>query len=124
MPPKKRARRDRTRRAVEDLEGRTEPFPVDIEDRGDEYRVSADLPGLDKQALDISVRKNRVRITADYRDEAVGAYHRRERNRGVLSRIVELPEWVDEKHVIASYDDGVLRIRLHKRRRTHRIDIE
>lgn len=95
-----------------------------MEDRGDEYRVSADLPGLDKQNLDITVRKNRVRITADYRRETDGAYHRRERNRGVLSRIVELPEWVDEKHVIGSYDDGVLRIRLRKRRRGRRVDIE
>lgn len=124
MSPKKRARRDRTRRAAEEPDDRAEPFPVDVEERGDEYRVSADLPGLDKQALDISVRKNRVRITADYRTETEATYHRRERNRGLLSRIVELPDWVDEKRVEASYDDGVLRIRLRKRNRARRVDIE
>lgn len=121
MPSRKRARKNRARRDADD---RAVPFPVDVEDRGDEYRVSADLPGLDKQNLDISVRKNRVRITADYRGETDGAYHRRERTRGVVSRIVELPDWVDEKHVIAGYDDGVLRVRLRKRRRARRVDIE
>lgn len=123
MPPRK-TRKRRMRRPAETPTERSEPFPVDVEDRGDEFRVSADLPGLDKQNMDISVRKNRVHITADYRDDPDGDYHRRERNQGVLSRIVQLPEWVDEKHVIASYDNGVLRIRLRKRRRARRVDIE
>lgn len=101
---------------------RPEPFPVDVEDRGDEFRVSADLPGLRTQDLDVSVRKNRVRIAADFGDPE-GNYRRRERERGEVSRVVRLPVWVDEKHVDASYDDGVLRITLPKRSRPERVAI-
>jgi HSP20 family protein len=119
----KRVPLDRVRPAIDPRARRSEPFPVDVEDRGDEFHVSADLPGLRKQDLDISVRKSRVRITADYGAESEsGTYRRRERASGEVSRVVRLPVWVDEKHADASYDQGVLRITLPKRERG--IDIE
>ena len=105
---------------------RSEPFPVDVVDRGREFLVTAELPGLQKQALDVTVRKDRLQIAADYGDRPTGQFRRKERrrHRGPVARVIRLPGRVDEKHVSASYDDGVLRIRLQKRRRPRRVDVE
>lgn len=103
---------------------RSEPFPVDVADRGDEFLVSAAVPGLRKQDIDVSVRKNRLRIVADFGDDVEGTVHRRERPRGTVRRVVTPPKAVDEKHVSASYDAGVLWVTLRKRRRRKRIEIE
>lgn len=118
---RRRSRTDRTNRA-ERAERRGEPFRVDVSDRGDEFVVTAELPGLGKQDIDVSVRKTRVRIVADFGDDE-GEYLRRERTRGERSRVVHLPERVNERRAAASYDDGVLRVTLPKREPRRRIDI-
>lgn len=122
----------RRRRPHERSLPRSDPFPVDVSDRGEEFLVAADLPGLRTQAIDVSVRKDRLRIAADFGDEAgdvgasdSGTYLRRERPRGEVARVVRLPERVDEERVTASYDpDGVLRIVLRKRDRPKRVPVE
>lgn len=103
---------------------RSAPFPVDVADRGTEFLVSAELPGRRKQDLDISVRRDALRIVADFGDGAEGTYHRKERGRGAVRRVVRLPEPVDEKHVSASYDDGILWVTLKKRHRPRRVEVE
>ena len=115
MPPKRSSQLSPGRRP--------ESFPVDVADRGEAFHVSAALPGLRKQDIDVSVRKNRVRITADFGDDAAGRYHRKERTRGERSRVVRLPVWVHERSVEPSYDDGVLRITLPKRRGLERVEV-
>lgn len=95
----------------------TPPFPVDVADRGEVFVVSASLPGLRKQDLDVRVRKDRVQIVADFgEDDVEGSYHRRERQRGERQRIVRLPERVDERRASAMFEDGVLQVTLRKRR--------
>ncbi|WP_284011252.1 Hsp20/alpha crystallin family protein [Haloarcula pelagica] len=110
----------RTQRAA----GRPVPFPVDVEDHGGEFVVSADLPGLRKQDIDISVRKDRLRIVADFGDDDAGPYRRRERRRGEHQRVIRLPDRVDEARVAGAYVDGVLQVTLRKRERPRRVDIE
>ncbi|MBV0923055.1 Hsp20/alpha crystallin family protein [Halomicroarcula limicola] len=123
MSPRRRS--NPRRQGQRELPDRRIPFPVDIVDRGDEFVVSAELPGLRKQDLDISVRKHRLQIVADPNgDRASGTYLRRERGPAGRSRVVELPEPVAEKRVSASYDAGVLRVTLPKLRRRKRIDVE
>lgn len=104
-------------------DSRPEAIPVDVEERPDEFLISAELPGMRKQDIDMSVRKNRVRITADFGDRSDGTCHRRERPRGESSRVVRLPVWVHERSTSASYDDGVLRITLPKRRGPERVEV-
>ena len=93
-------------------------IPVDVIDRPREYLVTADLPGLDTQAIDLRVRKDKLQIVADFGDDAGGTYRHRERERGVVNRVIQLPERIDENRVTASYDAGILRVRLRKRDRS------
>ncbi|MFB6108441.1 MAG: Hsp20/alpha crystallin family protein [Haloplanus sp.] len=98
-------------------------FPVDVADHGETFVVTADLPGLRTQDVDVSVRKDRVRIVADFGDDE-GAYLRRERRRGGVSRVIRLPDAVDERRVSASYHDGLLRVTLRKRSQPRRVDVQ
>lgn len=99
-----------------------EPIPVDVADRGDEYLVQADLPGLRTQDIGVRVKTNRVQISADFGD-APDQTRRRERPVGEVSRTIHLPEKVDERRVTADYQDGVLSVTLEKRNPGHRIEI-
>jgi HSP20 family protein len=77
--------------------------------------VTAELPGIDTEELDISVRENVLTITGnrsatELQEGAV--YHRRERSHGKFQRILELPFIVDTAGVEANYEKGVLRILL------------
>ncbi|USZ66734.1 Hsp20/alpha crystallin family protein [Halorussus salilacus] len=109
---------------------------VDVADRGDEYVVTADLPGFDTDDMDVSIRDDVLRIEAD-REEATeegdegdegdeGRYIRRERRHQSVSRSVTLPEGVDEGNVSAEYRNGVLTVTLPKMVEgddSHHIDI-
>ena len=93
-------------------------FPVDVIERSREFLVSADLPGLDTRAIEVRVRKDKLQIVADFGDDADGTYRHRERERGVVNRVIRLPERSDENRVTASYNRGILRVRLKKRNRS------
>lgn len=102
---------------------RREPFRVDVRDAGDEYVVTADLPGLRTRDIDVNAKKNRIQIVADFGEAADGRYHRRERESGTRMRTVRLPRRIDTRRVRASYDDGVLRIHARKRRPPRELDL-
>lgn len=91
---------------------------VDIEDREDEFVVTADLPGFDKEDMSVKLADNQLKIKAE-REEHVeegeeGEYIRRERSQRSTSRSVSLPEPVDEEGVEARYKNGVLTVTLQK----------
>ncbi|MBX0296092.1 Hsp20/alpha crystallin family protein [Haloarcula nitratireducens] len=92
--------------------------PTDIVDTGDAYVVRADLPGFDGEDLDVQLADEReLTISADHSESAQssdGRYVQRERRRQSVSRTVRLPAAVDEEDTSASYDDGVLTVRLPK----------
>jgi len=106
----------------------TRPAPsidVDVLDRGGEYVLSADLPGLRKQDIDVRVRNRRVQIVVDPDgdSETGGAFAREARERGPLSRVISLPDRVDERRTDAEYLQGRLRVTLQKRRRGRSIEV-
>ena len=104
--------------------------PVDLRDEGDRFVLEADLPGFDPADIDLQVSDGRrVAITAEHaatteEDEeerggtAPGSaqYVVRERHHESASRTVTVPEAVDEERAEATYDAGVLRVTLPKRR--------
>ncbi|GAA0222013.1 archaeal heat shock protein Hsp14 [Haladaptatus pallidirubidus] len=90
---------------------------VDVVDNDDEYVVTADLPGFEKDDLDITLQENRLRISAEHEseiEEESEEYLRQERSQRSVSRTVSLPDPVDESNVSAEYRNGVLTVSLPK----------
>jgi HSP20 family protein len=75
--------------------------------------VTAELPGIDPENLDISVRENTLTLKG-VRDEIElqegETYHRRERGYGNFQRVFQLPFQVNASGVEATYEKGILRI--------------
>lgn len=89
-------------------------IPVDVSDHGGTFEISADLPGYEKQDIDVRVMTDRVQIVAEEKGDESGGRRRGDR-RGRRSRIVTLPEPVEHEGASARYENGVLWMRLKKR---------
>jgi HSP20 family protein len=90
---------------------------VDVIDRDEEVVVRAELPGVKKDDLDVSLSENQLTIKAaskEEHEEEKGDYHRREIVRGELTRTIRLPTNVDASNAKASFADGVLELSLPK----------
>lgn len=90
---------------------------VDVIDRPDHIVVRAEVPGVRKEDLDVSVSDNLVTIRATTKHEEEkeeGQYYRREMSRGEYSRSVSLPADVDSAEAKATFKDGVLELTLPK----------
>lgn len=104
-------------------------FRVDLKENENEYIIEADLPGIKKDAIDLSYENNYLTVTAKREDtveDKSGNYVRRERSYGEFKRSFYIDN-VDESKIDASFNDGVLRINLPKIDKTkvsrRRIDI-
>ena len=90
---------------------------LDMADRGDEFVVTANLPGFEKDDIDISLRGDRLRISAESSAETEAGdedFLRKERRQQSMSRTLTVPEPVDETGVSAEYKNGVLTVTLPK----------
>ncbi|MFW5986515.1 MAG: Hsp20/alpha crystallin family protein [Halanaerobiales bacterium] len=105
-------------------------FRTDVKETEDEYILEAELPGLEKDDINIEIEEDYLTISADKEEtteERGEDYLRRERKTGRYSRTFALDNVRDDE-IKASYDNGVLELVLPKkepgkpRRRT--IDIE
>ncbi|MGN9911775.1 Hsp20/alpha crystallin family protein [Phytohabitans sp. LJ34] len=89
--------------------------PIDAYRAGDEFLVACDLPGVDPDAIEIDVERNVLTIRAERRPPELGEgarLHLSERPLGVFSRQLLLSDALDTDHVQASYDNGVLLLRI------------
>jgi len=103
------------RAAAAPFEGKT-PH-VDLIENEDDVIIKAELPGVDKKDLDISLTSNTVTIkgsTSHEEKEEKGNYYRREISRGSYSRTLSLPVDVDEDKARAKLKDGYLELVLPK----------
>ena len=94
--------------------GRT---PVDVLDRDDEYEVTVDLPGFEKEDVEVTLTDDTLRVSASREtetEEEGGDYVRRERQSESVDRSVSLPEPVDQDGVDATLSNGVLTVTLEK----------
>ena len=104
---------------------------IDIEDHEGELIVTADLPGYEKEDLDVKLSEDLLKIEANREEHQEekgdeGEYIRQERRQRSMSRSVRLPEPVNEDEVDARYKNGVLTVTLPKRHadsESHSIDI-
>jgi HSP20 family protein len=100
---------------------------VDVVDREGEVLVRAEVPGIDKKDLDITVGENTVTIKGSTRHEEKeekGDYYRREITAGSFSRTVALPADVDGARARASFKDGVLELTLPKLEKAKRHSVK
>lgn len=96
---------------------------VDIIDRDAEVVVKAEIPGVDKKDLDVSVTGDTVTIkgqTGREEKEEKGDYYRCEISRGSFSRTLSLPAAVDASQAKATFKDGVLELVLPKKEEARR----
>lgn len=102
---------------------------VDVIDRDGEVVIKAEIPGVDKKDLDISVGDDSVTIKGETRKEEKeenGDYYRCEISRGSFSRTVALPAAVDGVKAAATFKDGILELTIPKVRaaKRHKIAVK
>ena len=93
------------------------PFPVDLYETDDEVVVKASLPGVQPDETEISVTGRFLTIKGERKEEHEEEqpnYFRQERRYGAFQRSLRLPVRVDAEQADASFDEGVLTIRLPK----------
>jgi len=90
---------------------------LDVYEDKDRYVVKAELPGLKKEEIDVSLDGNTLSISGERKQEEErkeGDNFRSERYFGRFQRSLTLPAMVDGNKIQASYKDGVLSITLPK----------
>jgi HSP20 family protein len=100
---------------------------VDIIEDEKEFLVLAELPGVARENVRVTVEKGRLTIAGERRLAQEGdgrKYHRVERSYGSFSRSFNLPENADPERVEASYKDGVLHLHLLKQEQARPRQIE
>ena len=101
---------------------------VDVLDREDEILVRAELPGVEKKDLDVSLSRQTLTIkgeTSHREEEQKDEYYRSEITEGKFDRTIRLPDEVDDKHAKADFKDGMLEVHLPKTHKVerHKIDV-
>ena len=104
---------DRLAQQVLGTAARPAAMPMDAWREGDTFEVEFDLPGVSPDSINLDVERNVVTVRAerpglDGNKEMLAA----ERPRGVFSRQLVLGENLDTENIQASYDSGVLTLRI------------
>lgn len=103
---------------VAGLLDRTTAPAIDVIESEDEYLVLADLPGVDKRDLEVSVTGSLLTIKGEKkgeRDSDKRKVFRKETWFGAFSRTIDLPAQIDSGKIGAELKDGVLTLRIAKR---------
>lgn len=105
---------------------------IDIHETDQAYKVTAELPGLERKDVEVKLRDNALMISgekrAEHREEEDGGRTYAERTFGRFQRIIPLDGEVDADKVHASFKNGVLIIEAPKnpaaRDKTRRIEVK
>src|SRR5215212_9270138 len=102
--------------------------PMDLLEAGDDFILRADLPGMSEEDVNIELEDSTLTVSGERKAEHEGkkeGYYRVERASGAFQRSLTLPKAVDPETVSASFDRGVLEIRIPKpeERKPRRIHI-
>jgi HSP20 family protein len=93
------------------------PILADMVESDDSIVISADLPGLKPEDVDISITDSTLNIKGEYKTEEEGErgdVHFKERRYGKFRRSFALPTGVDVNATEAEFEDGVLKVTLPK----------
>jgi HSP20 family protein len=90
---------------------------INLTEDKENYYVYAELPGVKPEALDIEATANNISISGERKippEDAGAKYHRKEREAGHFSRIVQMPGDINPETVDASLTNGMLSVRVPK----------
>lgn len=94
-------------------------FRMDVTENDKEYQVLAELPGLKKEEISVTINGNEITISAEVKQEKDvkdgETVLRAERYYGKIQRAFTLGQEVDEATAQAKYNDGVLELKLPKK---------
>jgi HSP20 family protein len=101
---------------------------MDLVETDDHFVLRADLPGLSEADVKIEVADNVLSVSGERRYEHEAkkdGFYRLERGSGAFARSLTLPEGIDEESIEASFDKGVLEVRIPKpvERKPRRVEI-
>jgi HSP20 family protein len=91
---------------------------VDIRETGDAYHIEAEVPGVDPQAIEVTLDKGVLTLKGERKEEKSGENGQaryRERRFGSFVRRFSLPETADEDNIDARAEHGVLRLTINKK---------
>jgi HSP20 family protein len=104
-------------KAISDYTMSMEKPLADVIETDDKIIVKTDLPGVDKEDVDVRLTEDSVEITAafeeEYDEEDIN-YIRKERNYGESQRFIQLPTKIKVKDAVAKFENSVLTITLPK----------
>lgn len=108
---------------VKPLHGDPLPSPgqikIDVKENGNSYTVSAEIPGVRKEDIHVTIEGGMVMVRAEVKQEDQQTQDdkllRSERYFGAVSRGIQLPQDIDQSQAKAKYDNGVLTLTLPKK---------
>lgn len=108
---------------IKPLHGDPLPAPgqirIDVKENDDAYIVQAELPGVSKEEINVSIDGNVITLRAEVKQEDQASESekvlRTERFYGAVSRSFQLPQDIDQSKAKAKYDKGVLTLTLPKK---------
>lgn len=92
---------------------------IDLQDKTDHYLITMDIPGMEKDQINLAVKEHMLTVSGDRKsesekkDEKQGFYSM-ERQFGSFARTIPLPDDADGDRVKANYEKGVLEIEIPK----------
>ncbi|MBP9089848.1 Hsp20/alpha crystallin family protein [bacterium] len=90
---------------------------IDVRETDKELRISAELPGLSENEIDVSLSRDMLTISGEKKKECeqnVQGWYRMERSYGTFTRSISLPCEVDQDSCNASFKNGVLTVSFAK----------
>ena len=97
-------------------------MPLDVTEKDKEFQIKADIPGVKKEDISVSVDNNVLTVKVDTKEEKTEEkeeqgvkYHRMERHNQFVQRSLRMPENANLDDIKAKYDNGVLSLTMPKK---------
>jgi len=92
-------------------------MPINVEEREEEYLITAELPGINREDIDITLEKNKLNLKingSEQKEEKTTKYLYKERKSYSGNRTISLPTNITEDKINANLSEGILNITVQK----------
>ncbi len=89
---------------------------IEVQEKGNDFLVRAELPGLTRDQVTVNVTDEVVVVEGEKKKEESSekeGYYRSERSYGKFRRVIALPDGADPKSAVATFKDGILEVAMH-----------